>query len=189
MSHFFSFGVVAAVAMASVAGGCSSSSSGGTSTGSLCPLPMDCSTPDPATTQLMTPTVSFQNDVAPLFAASCSLSSSCHQAKTGGPSQLYLGLPLAMMPNDFAGIYAAIVGVKSIELPSMNYVTAGDLTNSFLMHKMDGDQCVFESKCANVSITSSSGPCGVVMPQGSCALEGTQRDIVRRWIAQGAKND
>jgi hypothetical protein len=94
-------------------------------------------------------------------------------------------------PGSPSNILKGIVNVKSIELPSMNYVTAGMPEESFLMHKMDGDQCQFVSMCS----TSGSAPaqmCGVVMPQAGCALEPTTaggvnpRDTVRRWIAQGA---
>ena len=45
----------------------------------------------------------------------------------------------------------------------MPFVTAGDPSKSYLMHKMDGDQCAFDSSCTN-------GTCGVSMPQASPLL-------------------
>jgi hypothetical protein len=150
----------------------------------LCAPPPGCPNPDPATTELMTPTVSFATDIVPLFQASCSLSSSCHQAKVGGPTGLYLG-PAKGQPADLAGVYAAVVNKPSVELSTMMFVKPGDLANSYLMHKMDGDQCQFATQCGS----QLASACGVVMPQASCALDGATRDKVRRWIAQGAKNN
>jgi len=198
MSRFLSSAALAAVlvtvtglgGLGGTTAGCSSTTAGGggggggTDSGDNCPPPMGCPTPDPATTTLDSPTVSFSADVVPLFQKSCSLSSSCHFSPGGGgPTLLYLGGPTSM-PPDGAGILKAIINVKSAELPSMNYVTPGDLTNSFLMYKMDGELCQFTT-CSNNPVSS----CGVVMPQLQCALPGATRDIVRRWIAQGAMNN
>jgi hypothetical protein len=159
-------------------------SSGGGNPAPLCQQPAGCPNPDPATTQLMSPTVSFATDVVPIFQASCSLSSSCHQAKMGGPSGVYLG-PAPGMPADPAGVFATIVNKPSVELSSMSFVKPGDLANSYLMHKMDGDMCQFISQCGPLPASQ----CGVVMPQSSCVLDGATRDKVRRWIAQGAQNN
>jgi hypothetical protein len=165
-----------------------SGSEGGGDAGVMCPQPVGCPTPTPATTQLMTPVVSFKADVVPLFQMSCSLSSSCHSEMLGGPSLLYLGGPLTM-PPDPAGIYKATINVNSLELPTMVYIKPGDVENSYLMHKMDGDLCQFTT-CSQNPIPM----CGVVMPMAGCALEATgggpnPRDVVRRWIAQGAQNN
>ena len=182
MKAFFvacaSFATVAA-ALALSASGC-----GNSDPPAGCASIASCPTPDPATTQLTTPSISFKTDVVPLFQQSCALSTSCHQDKVGGPSGLYLG-GSSNSPADPAGVYAAIVGVASIELPSMQYVKAGDLANSFLMHKMDGNQCQFSAQCG----ATPAPNCGDVMPQSSCPLTGAQRDTVRRWIAQGAQNN
>jgi hypothetical protein len=67
----------------------------------------------------------------------------------------------------------------------MPYVRSGDPANSFLMHKMDGDACQFASQCG----TMPAANCGESMPLSGCALSGSTRDKVRRWIAQGAKNN
>jgi hypothetical protein len=51
------------------------------------------------------------------------------------------------------------------------------------MHKLDGDQCQFDSQC-------SGGSCLSLMPSGgSELLPVANRDLLRRWIAQGAANN
>jgi hypothetical protein len=35
----------------------------------------------------------------------------------------------------------------------------------------------------------AAGECGAAMPLGHQALSEDDRDIIRRWVAQGAKND
>jgi hypothetical protein len=85
-------------------------------------------------------------------------------------------------------VLGGLVGVKSTEDLSMNLVTAGDPAQSFLMHKMDGDQCTLVSQCM---MGNSFRPnCGVFMPyQAPTLLDVPTRDTVRRWIAQGAKDN
>ena len=70
----------------------------------------------------------------------------------------------------------------------MNFVTAGDPAQSFLMHKMDGDQCTLIPECM---VPGSYRPnCGVFMPyQAASILDVAARDVVRRWIGQGAQNN
>ena len=93
------------------------------------------------------------------------------------------GLFLGKAASDAATVYAEIVGKNSSELTSMPFVTAGDPEHSYLMHKMDGDQCQFDTQCVAPS-------CLDAMPNGATMLlPVTYRDLVRRWIAQGAKND
>jgi hypothetical protein len=108
-------------------------------------------------------------------------------------SGLYLGQPLssATASSLAMGIYTAIVNVPSHELPSMNFITPGDLATSYIMHKMDGDMCQFDTMCTTMLTPAPVAPCGVVMPQATCALDDPThpRDKVRRWIAQGAKNN
>ena len=131
----------------------------------------------PAGTDLTTPKVSFQNDVMPIFAASCGLSTSCHGAESG--PRIFLGSKTNM---NGAAILAQTVGVPATELTAMSYITASDPTKSFLMHKMDGDMCTLNAQCVN-------GDCGLSMPQNNDLLDVSRRDTVRRWIAQGAPNN
>src|SRR5450755_4661235 len=62
------------------------SGAGGPDVGARCPPPAGCGPATPATTELMTPVVSFKTDVIPIFQLSCSLSTSCHSSKGAGPS-------------------------------------------------------------------------------------------------------
>lgn len=50
------------------------------------------------------------------------------------------------------------------------------------MHKIDGDVCTLDAQCTNHS-------CGDTMPGSNDLLDLAIRDTIRRWIAQGAKND
>jgi hypothetical protein len=50
------------------------------------------------------------------------------------------------------------------------------------MHKVDNTL-----SCSVVTCDGSA--CGVAMPQAGTTLPQAQRDTIRRWIAQGAKND
>ena len=164
------------------------SGAGGADVGTTCPPPVGCGPATPASTELMTPVVSFKTDVVPIFQLSCSLSSSCHSLKESGPSLLYLGGSL-MDPPDPAGALKSIINVKSLELTSMNYVTPGKLDQSYLMFKMDGQICQFTTCSLNPVPT-----CGQPMPMAGCALEAVNggpnpRDVVRRWIAQGAQDN
>jgi len=133
----------------------------------------------PAGTDLTQPAVSFSNDVVPIFVESCAFSS-CHGAASGGNNGIKLGSKTTtVQPSE---IHDALVGKPAPELASMSLVTAGDPSKSYLMHKMDGDQCTFDKQCTNETCESS-------MPQGSDVLKPEQRDVIRRWIAQGAQNN
>jgi len=75
-----------------------------------------------------------------------------------------------VMTSDVA--YAQIVGVPSVEVPSLNRVMPGDATNSYAYRKITG-----------VGIT------GAQMPQGGPFLTDAQTALVRDWIRRGAPND
>jgi hypothetical protein len=126
-----------------------------------------------------TPTVSFKTDVLPIFQNSCGLATACHGDPAGPADRPYLG---DKATPDIAKIFSANVGVASVEAPTLKIVDPSKPEASFLMHKMDGTLTCATVKCA------ASG-CGVSMPQGSDVLPQDKRDTVRRWIAQGAKND
>jgi hypothetical protein len=175
--------VLAASALAGLSLGCASSSTAadaGTSGG--CPRYV-------SNADLSTP-ILFETDVlSPIFEATCAAGGqSCH----GDPSVVssarpFLGYFDHRADAGTAGsVLGGLVGVKSMEDPSMNLVTAGDPEQSFLMHKMDGDQCTLIEQCM---VTGSSRPnCGVFMPyQAPSTLDVAQRDAVRGWIKQGAK--
>ena len=135
----------------------------------------------PASTDLMAPTVSFKTDVMKVFNTSCG-TATCHGSSSSPTGGVFLGASTAQ-GSDAEAAFAAIVGVPSNELPTMLLVTPGDGSASYLMHKLDGDQCQFEMMCANQD-------CEVSMPSGAgSVLPVTPRDTVRRWIAQGAADN
>jgi hypothetical protein len=120
------------------------------------------------------PAVSFSKDVMPVFGQSCAFST-CHGSNIGPANGVFLG-------RDASRVHAAIVAVKSSELPDMPFITPGNPRESYLMRKMDASQCVLDARC-------TGGSCQSSMPKNEATLEVETRDIVRRWIAQGAKND
>jgi hypothetical protein len=188
---------------------CSSGSSGGSSggcdnggaNGGTCCASGDstCGTPTPAYTScanLTTPTVSFAKDIQPIFNQSCAIAgSTCHgdpnlQKMESTTGQVWLGLPVDAGAPDSAAIIMGLVGVKSPENPQMDLVAAGDPKNSYLMHKLDYDECLYASICnKELTVNPLFKACGLGMPNSSGILELTTRDTIRRWIAQGAKNN
>jgi hypothetical protein len=142
-------------------------------------------TPD---ADLTAPSVAFVKDVLPTFERSCGIAgATCH----GAPSVVsvdqrpYLGQFDG--GTDAAGVVNGLVGVKSSEDPQLDLVKASDPGNSFLMHKLDGDQCQFAAQCAQGQTQYTD--CGQTMPYSSSALDQGTRDTIRRWIAQGAQNN
>lgn len=130
----------------------------------------------PAGFDPLTPAVSFSRDVVPIFDRSC-VFSDCHN--TISQNGLVIGDPLRI---DARTAHANIVGKASVALPAMPYVTPGNPRESFLMHKLDGSQCTLDARCVQ-------GNCGGPMPRNGDLLGEDERNVVRRWIAQGAKND
>lgn len=139
-----------------------------------CPGPPGVCTAYKSSANLTSPAVTFQADVAPIFAQSCTFSA-CHSASAAGSLDL-LDIDGGVTPR-------AIVGVDATEFPTMKLVAAGDPSNSYLMHKMDGDGCSLPG-------CDDGGFCNVLMPQtSSVPLDVATRDTVRRWIAQGAQDN
>ena len=134
-----------------------------------------------------TPTVSFGSDVVPIMNVSCGTGgATCH----GTPGVVALGRPFLGFVEggtDAGQVISGIVGVNSQEDPSMNLVTVSDPTQSFLMHKVDWDECTLASECAASKTPYTS--CGLGMPYGGDQLPQSDRDTIGRWIAQGAQNN
>jgi hypothetical protein len=128
----------------------------------------------PADFDATKPAVSVANDVIPIFHASCAFST-CHGSTVGPANGVFLG-------KDPARVHTAIVGAHGDELTTMPFVTPGDPRTSYLMRKMDASQCAFDPQCTGSSCQGS-------MPKNQDTLDVATRDTVRRWIAQGAKND
>jgi hypothetical protein len=126
-----------------------------------------------------------------LFNKSCSLSTpgTCHALQASGtttPYLVFLGSPDGGV--DAAQVLSGLVGQPAIEDPKMNLITAGDPEHSFLMHKLDYDECQFASDC-NPPKNPLFLNCGAGMPYVSGVVDTDTRDNIRRWIAQGAKNN
>jgi hypothetical protein len=68
--------------------------------------------------------------------------------------------------------YAMIVGVPSVETPSLQRITPSDPSNSYLYRKITG-----------------AGITGDRMPQNGPYLSDAQAKLVRDWIRRGAPND
>ena len=139
---------------------------------------------------LHAPTVSLVRDVMPILEKSCAAGgATCH----GDPSVVSDRVPRPFLgydgaPDagaDVAEVRGGLVNVKSREDLSMDLVAPGDPARSFLMHKVDGDQCTLMAECA---IGNSIRPnCGAFMPyQAPTVLDVQTRDTLRGWIAQGA---
>ncbi len=133
----------------------------------------------PAGTDLTTVT-SFKKDVLPILVQSCAFTS-CHGEPNGTNNGISLGLKLPAT-SDASKVVAGMVNVKAKELTTMNFVTPSDPANSYLMHKIDGDNCVYNAMCTD-------GTCQATMPQAGDLMPPAQRDIFRRWIAQGAQDN
>jgi len=114
---------------------------------------------------------SFRNDVVPILAVNCALTA-CHASKESN-----LGIHITYDPDQ---IYEELQ--KTSPTPGFGgykFVEPGKPEESLLMAKMDGTQASLP-KCEN--------GCGKPMPPGEL-LPQRERDIVRLWIKNGAKND
>ena len=66
--------------------------------------------------------------------------------------------------------FASLVGVASIEMPSLQRVAPNDPDNSYLIRKLEGGP--------NIG--------GARMPLGGAPLDQTTIDSIRLWITNGA---
>lgn len=104
--------------------------------------------------------ISYKADVEPIFLAECN---DCHGAKR--PKK---GLDLS------AGVgYEALVGKPANEVPDLLLVKPGDPDGSYLWHKME--HTAAEGKGMPRTLFSSK------------KLPAEQLDLIKRWIADGAK--
>lgn len=101
----------------------------------------------------------FELAVMPLVDEACR----CHQTE-----------PILMAPFSLARgeAYDALVGVASIDVPSMVRVAPGSLNQSYLWHKVSGTHLEVMGK-------------GQIMPP-TVPLTQQERDVFGRWIAAGA---
>ena len=150
-------------------------------------------------------TISFANDVMPIFQNSCAKAGACHNdpmavVNGGGPGKAggrpYLGTAPdggAETPMDIMKVYAGLLDptppnhITSWELVTptpMPYIVKGQPTQSFLMIKMDGNQLrSLDPQCVAGDYIS----CGLPMPSDDPQLKPLpEREKVRSWISQGA---
>lgn len=130
-----------------------------------------------------TPREGFKTSVLPLFQRSCGVAgATCHGAESGSVGKTYLGPSLGneITAAQLLAIQDQNVGVDASRTPEMKRIVAGDPGKSFLMHKLDGD--------FGCELLACTPDCGDQMPQGSGSkgLPAEERDVIRRWIAQGA---
>ncbi len=109
--------------------------------------------------------VCFERDVQPIFTVNCALSG-CH-AGTSPQQGQNLSEGLA---------YQSIVNVPANERAGMMRVSPSQPDSSYLVHKIQGTQ-------------ASVGGSGGQMPLGGTPLSQSQIDLIRAWIAAGAKNN
>jgi hypothetical protein len=139
---------------------------------------------------LTSPTTTYATGVASLFQHSCAIAGGCCHGDPSVTTIIFPHRPFLGYPDggpDAAIVVQGLVGVTSTEDPAMALVVAGDPTHSFLMHKLDGDEMCFANDCAKGD--SGYTMCGNSMPSLNPILDQPTRDAVRRWIAQGAKNE
>ena len=91
----------------------------------------------------------------------------CTQCHNPGGRPFTGGLDLTGSPYD------RLVGVASTQRPSMPRIDPGNPDNSYLIHKIEG----------------RPGIVGVRMPLAGPPLTDGQIQLIRRWIALGARND
>jgi hypothetical protein len=101
----------------------------------------------------------FAATVQPLFDQACN----CHQ------SMPILMAPFSLKPGE---AYGNMVGVPSMQLPTMMLVEPGVLNESYLWHKVNGTQ-------------REVGGQGEIMPF-TVPLVPDELRIIERWIAAGA---
>lgn len=129
--------------------------------------------------------VSFVMDVAPIFQNNCTSGGfNCHGTSQNLP---YLGS--ADGGADPANMLVSIVDVPSPEDPAMKLVAPGDPQHSYLMHKLDWDQCTLLADCTTNNFAYLNPRCGNDMPNGAAMLPLALRDTIRAWIRQGANNN
>lgn len=110
----------------------------------------------------------LSGDVQPILSSSCAFNG-CH----GGSILEPPGKPMSL---DAGKTYSNTVNVPALELPSMHRIEPGNPDASYLVQKIQGTQ-------------GSVGGTGERMPLGLPPLSQAEIDVIREWIANGAKNN
>ena len=126
----------------------------------------------PSGSETGVPMYSYAQDIQPIWDAHCV--DACHEPPDQG------GNPAAIILLHDESSYDRIVDVFAATA-TIPYVTPGEPSESYLMHKLDGSQ----------TLDPSVGGCdcnggGSTMPSGAPQLDLEVRNRVRSWIEQGA---
>ena len=114
------------------------------------------------TTATASPTLDYIQ--ANVFGPTCA-AAGCHTGPTGGV------LPSGMDFSSADASFASLVGVSSIQQPSLSRVAPNDPTNSYLVQKIEG---------------TAPAPNNSRMPLGQPPLDQAVIDNIRQWISDGA---
>jgi hypothetical protein len=159
-----------------------------------------------------TPTVTFSAEVLPIFRRSCGISTACHGCDNMGTPgctspgyQPYLGTSMtdsAPTPTQIAAIITSVQMPAALQTstfdqsmvgdPDMAIVSPSHPEKSFMLYKLDGSfpTTPDNSEVTCSTLTCAAGmSCGSAMPSGGPGLSSSDRDTIRRWIAQGAMNN
>jgi hypothetical protein len=79
-------------------------------------------------------------------------------------------LPTSINLTNAGASHAALVGVASTQVPSLQRVTAGNPADSYLVRKLEGAPNIV----------------GLQMPRNAPPLDATTIAVVREWISNGA---
>jgi hypothetical protein len=111
--------------------------------------------------EVATATSFFRSDIAPLLASRCA---TCHLTGQEAGN-------MSLIPDK---AIATLVGVKSVEAPSLTRVVPGKPDDSYLVMKLAGTHI-------------EHGGTGAQMPFGALPLSKEEIAKVRQWISEGAK--
>ena len=171
MFHLFSMSMAVAIGLA----GCGGDDDDGSTA--------DPSCFDYSSFRAGTEEVSLARDVMPVLQGSCTFGNSCHGTLSGSKGLVYLGPVLGAEASveQLEAILEQTVDVDPVIEAGMPLITPGDASQSFLMHKADGTL-----ECADLAC-AAGGDCGAPMPYLKALIPLDERNVIRRWIAQGAQ--
>jgi hypothetical protein len=138
------------------------------------------------------PTVSFTNDILPVFVSDCAISGiGCHGTNLVPSSADRPFLGNAEGTTSPSSVLPGIVNAPSYEDPKLDIVKANDATNSYMIIKLLGNENNYLSDCMSLGHNSSGqgGACGLQMPGSGSMLDSATITLIENWINQGAQNN
>jgi hypothetical protein len=153
---------------------------------------------EPAAIDLTMPVTSFRTHVLPIVRATCN-SITCHGVAPAMATAVYPGAGLYLGPDntmpapDEATISSIVLELhaQSTTAPAVKVVEPGNEAASFLVAKLHGCQNARGLACTQQSaalIRCKESACGdqMVPLDQPVQLTADQKNVFRRWIAQGA---